>query len=137
MTFILLKLLSQTNSSLQNSLAPEMISLGSTKNSNRLLDKETKLFRNIGNQVNLLIEKSFLTSSTYSDVASNDLTSKTNTKKPLHFSNIPNKILPLLHLYTNTILSIRTTPRKSQTFMNSSSLFLVGSLLIASAPFVT
>jgi len=130
-------LLSQTNSSLQNSLAPEIISLGSTKNSNGLLNKETKLFRNIGNQVNLLIEKSFLTSSTYSDVASNDLTSKTNTKKTLHFSNIPNKILPLLHLYTNTILSIRTTPRKSLTFMNSSSLFLVGSLLIASAPFVT
>ena len=34
---------------------PEMISLGSAKNSNGLLDKETELFRNIGNQVNLLI----------------------------------------------------------------------------------
>ena len=116
-------LLSQTNSSLQNSLAPEIISLGSTKNSNGVLDKETELFRNIGNQVNLLIEKSFLTSSTYSDVASNDLTSKTNTKKTLHFSNIPNKILPLLHLCTNTILFIRTTPRKPLFLMNSSSLF--------------
>ena len=52
-------LLSQTNSSLQNSLAPEIISLGSTKNSNGLLNKETELFRSIGNQVNLLIEKSF------------------------------------------------------------------------------
>ena len=32
---------------------------GSTKNSNGLPGKETELFRNIGNQVNLLIEKSF------------------------------------------------------------------------------
>ena len=42
----------------------------------------------------------------------------------LHFSN---KILPLLHLYTNTILSIRTTPRKALFLMNSSNLCLVGS----------
>ena len=39
-----------------NSLATEIISLGSAKNSNGLLDKETELFRNIGNLVNLLIE---------------------------------------------------------------------------------
>ena len=52
-------LLSQTKSSLQNSLAPEIISLGSNKNSNGLLNKETELFRSIGNQVNLLIENSF------------------------------------------------------------------------------
>jgi len=45
------------------------------KNSNGLLDKETGLFRNIGNQVNLLIEKSFLASSTYSESPSNFLTS--------------------------------------------------------------
>ena len=45
-------------------------------------------------------------------------------KNSLHFSNIPNKILPLLHLYTNTILSIRTTPRKPLFLMNSSNLFL-------------
>ena len=61
-------------------------------------------------------------------VASNDLTSKPNTKNSLLFSNIPNKILPLLHLYTNTILTIRTTPRKPLFLMNSSNLFLVGSL---------
>ena len=56
-------------------------------------------------------------------VASTDLTSKPNTKNYLHFSNIPNKILPMLHLYTNTILSIGTTPRKPLFLMNSSSLF--------------
>ena len=61
-----------------------------------------------------------------------------DTKNSLHFSNIPNKILPRLHLYTNTSLSIRTTPRKPLFLMNSSSLFSVGgSLLTASAPFVT
>jgi len=119
------------------------------KNSNGLLDKETGLFRNIGNQVNLLIEKSFLTSSTYSESPSNFLTNPTLRiffmwpkmilppnpiqKFSLHFSNIPNKILPLLHLYTNTILSIRTTPRKPLFLINSSNLFLVGSLLTASA----
>ena len=37
---------------------------------------------------------------------------QTQYKQFLHFSNIPNKILPLLHLYTNTILSTRTTTRK-------------------------
>ena len=58
-------------------------------------------------------------------------------KKSLPFSNIPNKILPLLHLYENTILSIRTTPRKPLFLMNSSSLILVGSLITASSPFVT
>ena len=104
------------------------IFLGSTQNSNGLLDKETELFRYIGNQVNLLIEKfldlkhlfrksiklsnpSFL--EYIFDMASNDHTSKLYTKtKSSHFSNIPNKILPLLHLYANTILSIRTPPRK-------------------------
>ena len=49
----------------------------------------------------------------------------------------PQMILSLLHLYTNTILFIRTTPRKPLFLMNSSSLFLVGSLLTASSPFVT
>jgi len=43
----------------------------SIQNSYGLLDKETELFRNIGNQVNLLIEKGFLTSSTYSENPSN------------------------------------------------------------------
>ena len=47
-------------------------------------------------------------------------------KNSLPFSNIPNKSLPLLHLYTNTILSTRMTARKPLFFMNSSS-----------APFVT
>ena len=123
MTFILLW---QTNSSLQNSLAPEIISFGSTKNSNGLLDKETELFRNIGNQVNMLIEKfldlkqlfrkSFkLSNQSYLedilDVASNDHTSEPNTIFFLNFY-IPYKILPLLHLYANKILSIRTTPQK-------------------------
>jgi len=56
-------------------------------------------------------------------VASTDLTSKPNTKNYLHFSNIPNKILPMLHLYTNTIMSIGTTPRKPLFLMNSYSLF--------------
>jgi len=76
---------------------PEMISLGSAKNSNGLLDKETELFRNIGNQVNPLIEKTFpdlnhlfrksikLSYQSYLedilDVAATDLTSKPNTKK--------------------------------------------------------
>ena len=52
------------------------------------------------------------------DVASNDLTSKPNTEKTLYTY----KILPLLHLYANTIRSIRTTPRKPLSLMNSSSL---------------
>ena len=47
------------------------------QNSNGLLDKETQLFRNIGNQANLLIEKSFLTSSTYSESPSNFLINPT------------------------------------------------------------
>ena len=100
-------------------------------------------FRNIRNQVNLLIEKIFLTSSIYLESPSNFLTNPTLRiflmwpkmilppnpiqKFSLHFSNIPNKILPLLHLYTNTILSIRTTPRKALFLMNSSNLCLVGS----------
>ena len=63
--------------------------------------------------------------------------SNTIQKHSLHFSNIPNKIMPLLYLYINTILSIRTTPRKPLFLMNSSSLCLVGNLLTASAPFVT
>ena len=70
-------LTSLTNSSLQNSLAPEIISLKSTKNSNGLLDKETELFRNIVHQVNLLIEKGFLTSSTSSESPSNFLINPT------------------------------------------------------------
>ena len=53
------------------------------------------------------------------DVVSNDLTSKPNTEKTLYTY----KILPLLHLYANTIRSIRTTPRKPLFLMNSSSLF--------------
>ena len=57
------------------------------------------------------------------DVVSNDLTSKLNTKKIFTLLNIPNKILPLLHLYANTIMSIRTNPRKPLFLMNSSSLF--------------
>jgi len=81
---------------------PEMISLGSAKNSNGLLDKETELFRNIGNQVNPLIEKTFpdlnhlfrksikLSYQSYLedilDVAATDLTSKPNTKKTLYTS---------------------------------------------------
>ena len=111
----------------------------STKNSNGLLEKETELFRNIVHQVKLLIEKSFLTSSTSSESPSNFLINPTLRiflmwpqmilppnpiqKNSLHFSNIPNKILPLLHLYANTIRSIRTTPRKPLFLMNSSSLF--------------
>ena len=62
---------------------------------------------------------------------------QTEKNNSLHFSN---KILPLLHLYPNIILSIRTTPQKPLFLMNSSSLFLVGSLLTlvtASASFVT
>ena len=97
---------------------PEIISLGSTKNSNALLDKETELFRNIGNQVNLLIEKCFLTSSTYSESPSNFLINPTlriflmwsqtiippNTiqNNSTLLTNTTNKILPLLHRVTQT-----------------------------------
>ena len=49
----------------------------STKNSNGLLEKETELFRNIVHQVKLLIEKSFLTSSTSSESPSNFLINPT------------------------------------------------------------
>jgi len=45
------------------------------------------------------------------DVASNDHTSEPNTIFFINFY-IPYKILPLLHLYANKILSIRTTPQK-------------------------
>jgi len=44
----------ETSTSLTNKFIPS-----------KLLDKETELFRNIVNQVKLLIEKGFLTSSTY------------------------------------------------------------------------
>ena len=48
-------------------------------------------------------------------------------QKPLYTYQIhkcnPNNILPLLHLYANTSLSTRTTPRKPLFLMNSSSLF--------------
>ena len=83
----------------------------------RMLEKRTEFFRNIGNQVNLLIEKKFLDLKhlfrksiklTYQsnlenilDVASHDHTSKPNIKNSSHFLNIPNKIMPLLHLYAN------------------------------------
>ena len=133
-------LISLTNKFIPSiTLAPEIISRESTKNSNGLLDKEKELFRNIVNQVNLLIEKRFLTSSTSSESPSNFLINPTLRiflmwpqmilppnpiqKNSLHFSNIPNKILPLLHLYANTVRSIRTTPRKPLFLMNSSSLF--------------
>ena len=151
MTFILLLTF------LTNKFIP--LKLSSTRNNFAWVNQKLKwiakqrdrVFRNIKNQVNLLIEKGFLTSSTYSEIPSNFLTNPTlriflmwpqmilppnqKQKNSLHFSNIPNKSLPLLHLYTNTILSIRTTPRKPLFLMNSSSLFLVGSLLTASAPF--
>ena len=107
-----------------------------TKNSNGLLDKETELFqkhRKLGKPADRrkfldlkhLFRKSIKRSyKSYHedilDVALNCLTSKPNTKKSLHFSNSLNKILPLLHLYTNTILSIRTTPLKPLFLMNSS-----------------
>jgi len=66
----------------------------------------------------------------------NDNISKMRTKKIREFSNIPNKILPLLHCYANKILSIRTTIRTPLFQTNSSSQFLVGSVLTA-APFIT
>ena len=49
--------LHSTLTSLTNKFIPTKISIESTKNSNGLLDKETAFFRNIVNQVNLLIEK--------------------------------------------------------------------------------
>ena len=52
------------------------------------------------------------------DVASNDLTSKPNTKKLLHFSNIPNKILPLLHLYTSFHNSVHQDDPMKATILN-------------------
>jgi len=80
--------------------------------------------------------KKILTSSTYSESPSNFLINPTlgifmmwiippnliQKKHSLHCSNTPNKILSMLHLYANTILSIRTTPRKPLFLMNSSSM---------------
>ena len=137
--FILLLLLSQTNSSLQNSLAPEIISLGSTKKLKRIARQRDRAFQKHRKSGKTADRKKFLdlkhlfrksiklSYQSYLEymfyVASTDLTSKPNTKNYLHFSNIPNKILPMLPLYTNTILSIGTTPRKPLFLMNSYSLF--------------
>ena len=82
--------LSQTNSSIQSSLAPEIITLESTKNSNELLDKHRKSGKPADRKkfldLKYLFRKSIkLSHQSYLedilDVVSNDLTSNPNRKK--------------------------------------------------------
>jgi len=130
--------LHSTLTSLTNQFIPSKLSstrnnlLESTKNSNGLLDKhrnssrpaERKMFLDLKHLFRKSIKLSYQSNlENILDVVSNDLTSKLNTKKIFTLLNIPNKILPLLHLYANTIMSIRTNPRKPLFLINSSSLF--------------